>query len=382
MEAIAHVEKFLTEQQSKSELLFHFSSDTVNHKTSITIQSRDGALSGQISIQKALESDVFSKKLLSEKQLKNVALISAPHTAHAELIPMLCYFALRQARIWGCEHVIAADRMPEFLQLQPLPAHPSISAEQIKHSIFHAFNFCDAAQQQFIQTFFVREIVATFQHWLSHFFTESWFRAVHSESISKKQYIATLFHAHQFVRHTTRLAARCVTLCDNRELRNHYLNHLKGEINHELIIESDLKALGVDVEYLLTEDVPNAVSSEFMVVQESVTAYRQDPIAMLACPFAAEGMTANISHDFVDHLYVAIRKWGIEKPESVARFLTSHMKTDGGDDGHWMYVIMRLDQFIRTEKQLQVFLATFHLATRGYARGLNACIDDFALWSD
>src|SRR3989344_1131955 len=303
MEAMIHVEKFLTEQQKKQTPAFHLSVDATNTKTILTIQALPQKSSGEITLQKFSDSEYAKKTTLTSSQSNQYALISAPRCKDAALAPLLCYFALRQARLWGCLHVLTEETLPAFFALSPVSTLPRFSSQKISSAIFHAYQQCDAAQRAFIQPYFIREVMETFQGWLNSFFHGSWFNAVASESITQTQYIATLFHAHQFVRYTTRLAARCVTLCDN----------------HELIIESDLKALKADVAYLLNDDVPNAISSEFMVVQEAVTAYRQDPVLMLACPFAAEGMTANISHDFVDHLHAAIQSWGIAAPaESVS----------------------------------------------------------------
>lgn len=69
------------------------------------------------------------------------------------------------------------------------------------------------------------------------------------------------------------------------------------------------------------------------------------------------------------------------KSEKSQKFkLTSHMKTDGDDDGHRIRVIMMMDKFIKTENEFQQFLNVLQLAMDGYAHGLNANIDDLELW--
>lgn len=346
---------------------------------------------GKISVERATGSALQKTTGMTNKQAHNCIILHTPVFTFEEheslLLPMLAYFALRQARIWGCQNVIIAthhhsldQQLIQLLKLEPISHLPSLHAQRLEYAIHLAYEQCDISQRDFIQSYFIHEILDSFEIWLTTLFQDSWFTAIKTQTISKEQYIASLFNLHQFVKHTTRLAARCVAMCENRDLRNHYIYHLKGEVNHEVIIESDLRALRADVNYLLHSHVPHTATAGFMVLQESITGFKRDAVLMLACPFIAEGMTANIGYDFVENLFETIRNWGIKSPESVSRFLTSHMKTDGGDDGHWLRVINRIDEFVHTENQMQEFINMLRLAMSSYAHGLNANIDDLELW--
>lgn len=387
MEATKHAKDFLNERiNSKPQ---HYKLEMFDGM--ISVHDMETQAHAKIQIERALHSEMQNTYQLTDHQVKNVIVLHAPtfssEDASDSMLALLSYFALRQARIMGCEHAIqeisnhpSSIEMRKIIHLESLSHSPALYAQKINYAMYHAYNHCTQLQRDFIRHHFAHEILDTFHSWVLHLFQESWFTAVKTRTLSKEQYVSTLFNLHAFVKHTTRLAARCVAVCDSRELRNHYINHLKGEINHEVIIESDLKGLHADTDYLIHHYVPAAATAEFIVLQESIVAFRQDAVMMLACPFVAEGMTANISSRFVTDLHATIQSWGVKSPESVSRFLTSHMKTDGGDDGHWIRVIMMMDKYIHTEQHMQQFLNVLKLAMNGYAHGLNANIDDMGLW--
>lgn len=383
MEALSNAKNYIQEKLKNSNLNYELSIKTELKNAIISLSDKKNNKSAQVTIQKALHSELQKKYSLSDNQVNSSVIINEAAflgSNSQDLLPLLSYFALRQARIWQCQNIITEKNTYPLLKFESISYAPSLFAQRLQYASYQAYEACDEIQKSFIQSYYADEIIDTFESWVISLFQDSWFQAIKTKTLSKEQYISTLFNLHSFVKHTTRLAARCVAFCESRELRNHYIHHLKGEINHEVIIESDLKALRADVNYLTQSYVPHAATSEFIVLQESITGFRQDALLMLACPFVAEGMTANISSQFVDDLYANIKNWGIKSPESVSRFLTSHMKTDGGDDGHWMRVIMMMDKFIKTEQQFQQFLNVLQLAMSGYAHGLNENIHDCALW--
>lgn len=159
-----------------------------------------------------------------------------------------------------------------------------------------------------------------------------------------------------FVRWTTRVAARAVGYSHDRELRNHYLNHLKGEINHEIIIEQDLTYLGHDIDYLMKRSVPTSPTFKFMVVQESAVSFHHDPVLLAGSPLAAEGLTSHLPASLIDNLRECIASWGYTAPGNGMRFLTSHILTDGGDDGHWQEAIQAVVQNLSDEGRFQQIL--------------------------
>jgi hypothetical protein len=190
------------------------------------------------------------------------------------------------------------------------------------------------------------------------------FRAVHARTLTREQYVYALSNVYQFVRHTTRLCARAVAAAPTTELRSHWINHLSGEVNHELIIERDLAHLGADVSFVVEHMAPNGPTQQFMANQESLIGYRQDAILLMASPVAAEGVTAHLTDEFATALKECIRGWGVEQPAKAARFFISHMHTDGGDDGHWELTIAFLGKCLVDEAHHQMFMRSLSTALR------------------
>ncbi|HLB55751.1 MAG TPA: hypothetical protein VJK30_00270 [Coxiellaceae bacterium] len=384
MRALKHAFDYLQNKANATEPLYQLKTTAADNIVHIAIHDKGNNRSGEIRIEKALHSHFQKTHDFTDKQMNHVAIIHDAIFSDAKsqsLLPILSYFALRQARIWNCYTVIAPTQYQSLLKLSPLSFLPTIFSQQLSYAIFQAYEACNATEHTFIQTYFIHEILTTFQIWVENLFQNSWFRAIKTRTLTKEQYIITLYNLHAFVKYTTRLAARCVAYSDSRELRNHYINHLKGEVNHEVIIESDLRALHADVDYLINAHVAHPATNAFMTLQESVIGYKQNSALMLACPFIAEGMTANINSTFVTDLHETIKSWGVKSPDAASRFLTSHMKTDGGDDGHWIRVIMMIDKVIETEKQQREFLAIMNLATSSYGKGLGDNVDDYSLYN-
>lgn len=176
------------------------------------------------------------------------------------------------------------------------------------------------------------------------------------------------------------LLGRAIALSNDQALRDHYIYHLKGEINHEKIIERDLEFLQEDVEYLKHYRQPGYETKAFLVVQESTLAFYQDPVLFLACPLAAEGVAAYITQDFLECLYACINSWGISEPKRAAHFVTSHTNFDGGDDGHWNQTILKIKHYVRTETRMREFLGVLRTAMNALERSYDANIEEMHLW--
>ncbi len=338
---------------------------------------------------------------LSEEALENSISIHsvwiAPHVKPVnEILPAILYLALRRGRIWQRQSVVAlipisdsASPIATLLRLEPMNKLSSITTKQgaylpvaqhIPYAIHNAYQQCAGEPLHVIQSQFVNEILETVERWLSGFNKTSWAQAIFNGTLAKQQYIWSLFNLYQYVRQTTRILGRCIFHSDNIELRNHYIHHLKGEINHELIIERDLEHLGADIDYLKRVHVPSAATKQFMSVQESTLAFYEDSVLMFACPLAAEGVASHIKPEFMEILYQVIASWGVKDPKKAARFIGSHIKTDGGNDGHWMHVVNMLGKFIENEQRLQQFLNVLAVAMVGFENGFNANVDHFKLW--
>src|SRR5690606_17039296 len=143
---------------------------------------------------------------------------------------------------------------------------------------------------------------------------------IRQRKLTREQYVYGLSNIYQFVRQTTRLCARAVAYSTTTELRTHYIQHLNGEVNHELIIERDLTHLQEDVAYVRDFMAPNGPTQEFMAIQESLIGYHHDPVLMMASPLAAEGVSAHLDEAFVVALKDCIGSWGVERPERAAKF--------------------------------------------------------------
>lgn len=321
----------------------------------------------------------------------------SPLAIQHEVLPAILYMGLRRARILGCHNVAALVPIPNrdipyatLMKLERLDNWPSVKqdgvellalAQQIKYSMSCLYEQCEGESLWLINNRMIDEVVETHRAWLNRFYKGPWARAVINGTLTKQQYLISLYNIHEYVRQTTRLAARCVAYSENIELRNHYINHFKGEINHELLVERDVKNLGGDLVYLKEKHIPDPSTKDFMFVQESTIGFHEDPILMLACPMAAEGIAANMPDGFIDALYKVIASWGVKKPEECARFLSSHINTDGGDDGHWALVVESIKKYIRTEWQLQSFLAVLWGAMLGMEQSFNANIEELKIWS-
>lgn len=313
------------------------------------------------------------------------------------VLPAILYFALRYGRILGRQHVVTLIPIPNPLEpiatmmhLNKLSQLDTLTiskdkllpmAQHLNYSMHQLYEICEKDYLQLINNGFSEEILSIHRHWLNRFYQGAWCQAIVNGTLTKEQYIYSLFNLHQYVRQTTRLAARCVAHSEDLPLRNHYINHFNGEINHELIIESDLKALGADIDYLKTKHVPHPATKEFMMVQESTIGYYQDPVLMLACPLAAEGVAAHMSAEFLNKLFMLIASWGIKEPKKAARFFSSHIHTDGGGDGHWINVVKIMQRYIQNENTQQKFLSVLTAAMNGFEHGFNANVNDLSLWS-
>ena len=209
-----------------------------------------------------------------------------------------------------------------------------------------------------------------------------YFKAAHDGTLSREQYIYSLSNLHQFVRWTTRLLGRAVSLSDDPELRSHFLNHLSGEVNHEVILETDLAALGpdVDVDYVVHSMVPNLATQELMVVQESLIGFHEDPVLFMAAPFAA-GFAANVTTEFIKGLTVCMERWGVPNPKKALVFFASHVHFDGGDDGHWALTRDILATHLDTDMRLQQFLNAVRLAMNGFIHCYASYVDTLGIWT-
>lgn len=235
---------------------------------------------------------------------------------------------------------------------------------------YKCWNYMGTSLQEYTRkNLLSEEIKRTVLKLTDKFYQNPWIQAIYNGNLTKNQYMESLANNYQFVKWTTRLLARVVSLTENEQLRNHYLEHLKGEINHEKIVERDLKKLGADIDYIKSAMVPNYNINKFMCVQESLSSFYNDPILFLAVPIAIESVTAHLTGDFLIALEKCISNWGIDNPKDAMRYLSSHIHTDGDPDGHWDQTMLSINNFLKTESQTIKFLNIIHMVLEAFTDG-------------
>jgi hypothetical protein len=228
---------------------------------------------------------------------------------------------------------------------------------------------------------FGAEVEETIERWILDLYGRGFFRAVSEGTLAREQLVYALSNMHQFVRWTTRLLGLAVGSSHPRRLRDHFLAHLSGEINHELIIERDLAHLGADVAYVVERMAPSPGTRHFMAVQESLVAMHRDPLAFMASPLAAEGVASHLTPDFLQALEAVVAGWDVPEPRKAITFFTSHVQTDGGDDGHWETTLGLVRDHLRTEAHLAGFLGGLRASMAALTRAYDEYVDDLAVFS-
>lgn len=210
---------------------------------------------------------------------------------------------------------------------------------------------------------------------VEEFKTCKFIQAILDQTLTKEQYIDAMGNNLKYVQWTTRLLGKMVGMTEDRELRNHYLHHLKGEVDHDVWIENDLEYLGADVEYYRDAKVPDLPISNFMRTQEAYCEFYRHPALFLAVPFTIEAFTAFMSQDVIDGLKQLISSWGYPKPEKGCTFFASHVHTDGHEEvGHWVLTKRMIEKRITDEKQA----CEFHMIIESVFRGIFDGFDQFA----
>lgn len=301
---------------------------------------------------------------------------AAPGTPETAL---LLYVALQRARIWRRAAIVSAEPLAP-LELPPL-AHHGLRAAPLDAAMHRLFLACDEAGRALLAGRLVAEAAACLSRHAEAFAGNAWCRAVHAGRLAREQYVAALANTHQYVRYTPRLLARAISACDDEPLRDHFTRHFRGEQKHDRLIEADLRYLDVDVEFVLRAMVPWGPTLTFMSVQESMVAFHGDLTCFLAAPFVAEGLAARVGPLVLDDLAGNIHRWGYHEPARATRFLVSHVREDGGDDGHWNATLAVLARLLRDDTTQQRFLTVLHLAADAFTASYDAYADYLTLFT-
>lgn len=362
-------------------------------KNIITIKNKAKQTIIVINSYAAINSEILLNNKLSKEQLDNCWYIDSlwlsPDVAVSEAIPLALYCAIKEARVNNKDIVLTIKNTENNFpimtylkanKIKELNKNNILIGQKVNYALIDLAENLPKNSGDFINKEFCNDMLRLFFNWYEEFKAGSWSQAIINGTLTKEQYKSTLYNLHTYVQYTTRICARAVAHSDNIHLRNNYIEHLRGEINHEILIQKDLIQLGEDVDYLKKHYIPNKKTQAFMILQESVIGFYQDPIMLLACPFVAEGVSANMKPEFVDKLEETVAKWGIKEPKKAIRFVASHVKFDGGDDGHWEEVIHILPQFIKTEHDRQKFTSIIKFGLDATLNSYNSNVDENLIW--
>ncbi len=285
------------------------------------------------------------------------------------LFPLLMYLALSQNRdkeqmIFYCEEgEIPAKKILKYLEIEgaksrdidlPGGTYKVFPYEmRVADGLLRCWQKMSEESKGFVKTLFVEGIADQVQKGCEKYYSLEYYSRVSAHTLSKTEYINCLANAYDYVKYTTRVLGYAVGMCDDPELRRHYAGHLSGEVNHEIWIEEDLRYLGADTDYIKEVFVANSGIHMFRFIQESLCSFRRDPIVFLAVPIAIEGITAFMNEKFITDLKANIEHWGFEKPHKAVKFFSSHIHTDGAEEGHWVQTLRMLEKHVQNEKQMQ-----------------------------
>jgi hypothetical protein len=301
------------------------------------------------------------------------------------------YEALASARAVGKTTLVAecpdsrSEAVAEGLGLRPIDhtaRRGEFRAGSLAVALHHAFEKATEEERSAMRTTFPQQVERFLASYVERFYQGAWAQAVACRTLTVEQYVYTLENMHQYVRFTTRLLGRAVACSPTTALRAHFARHLSGEVNHELLIERDLERLGLTVDYLRDLRYANAATRSFMVVQQSMVAFEQDPILFVACPLAAEGISAHMDAKFLESLRACI---AIGTSDATAKkatsFFASHIETDGGDDGHWAATLKLLEAHLPDERKLGELLSILELAATAFTASFDANVSELAVFS-
>ncbi len=363
----------------------------LNTKNIITIKDKNNKVITVVNAYAANEATVLSD--FKEKQLENCWFIDSiwisPNYAVSEAAPLALYCGIKDARIYGKDIVLTIkDKQGSFpimtflkgSQIKEIENNKLLIGQRIEYTLLKLSDELPANSNDFITAEFVKDMYKMFFTWYDKFNQGTWVQSINNRTITKNQYISTLYNLHSYVKYTTRICARAVAHSDDKFLRNNYIDHFREEINHETLIEKDLVQLGEDVDYLKDYYIPNSKTKAFMILQESTIGFYNDPVLLLACPFVAEGISAHFKIELLDNLEETIKGWGIKDAEKAMRFLNSHVKFDGGEDGHWEDVIKVLPLYIKTEHDRQKFISIAKFGMDALYNSFNSNVDENLIW--
>ena len=360
--------------------------DGGGERTVIAVRDRGGALRATVTVARAevgpLAGAFPAATLARTAYLSELAW--ADGDAGARVASLALYLAARRARILGAsalalhagERLGAIDHALRVSRLDAAPPWRGAGAfgQRVDLAAARASDaWLEAGGDALEPAVFGDEVAETFERWVVALYRRGFFAAVSERRLGRAQFVYAISNMHQFVRWTTRLLGHAIAHSHDGALRDGYIRHLQGEINHEQIIERDLVHLGEDVPFVTRRMAASPGTRHFMAVQESVVGFHHDPVHLLASPLAAEGVASHLTPEFLAALEATIASWGVPDPRRAMMFFSSHVTTDGGDDGHWEGVLSEIRRHLRSEDAARTFLGFL----RASMAALGAAYDEY-----
>jgi len=287
-------------------------------------------------------------------------------------LALALYATLQAARIDERTSVLSAPDMTEAVRtcvgLTELNSHDLLGArvDVALRDLARCFEGHLAVPVQL----YLHEIEATINSHVRRCFEDpgSFFYAVGNGELSEAQYVYMSSQQHAYVRYTTRVLGYCVAYSEDAGMRQHFARHLAEEVNHEKIIEADLRYLGVDVDYVVNDLEPAGAAAQFTLGELALISHFHDPITLMAAPLVAEGMTAHLDQSFITSLNQIVAGWGYKEPARASMFISSHIDFDSGDDGHFEGAMRALAPHITDERSLRKFVSALHAQADSFLR--------------
>jgi len=77
-----------------------------------------------------------------------------------------------------------------------------------------------------------------------------------------------------------------------------------------------------------------------------------------------------------------LARWGIAEPKRAMMFFSSHVSTDGGDDGHWESVLRGIRAHLRSEHDVVRFLGQLRASTSSLTTAYDEYVSDLAVFTN
>ncbi|NDE16468.1 hypothetical protein EBZ80_16205 [bacterium] len=374
----------------------------------ICVFDSQDVLLGATHVLLAEESDFGKWTWIPDSQLK-CAILSrrtavAAKSRNRGIFQLLLYLGMRWGRMRGRKLVLGflEDSDPPVKKLLQCEAITGVPLRQVSGADGHQYHLVPTwgdvqlmAQRSYSALprsirdwvryhVMPEELTETVRERIFRFYENPWLAKTLRRELSRNEYGRAIANLHQYVRWTTRLLAQMTGQTADPELRAHFMDHLSGEIDHERMLEADLRGIGWDVEWVMNGMAPDPDILNFMSVQQSLVAFERDPVLFLMVPLVAEGLSAFLDKEFIAALEECATSWGIANPRSVTKFLRSHIHTDGGDDGHWAAVQGMIAGRIRDEAHHQRALAIIDAVAQSMNRAWSnyVAVPDFAAIRD